>query len=554
MQLLYQKYVNEGFDENGVLNRFEIDPHGDFNFGYDVVDEMAKKAPNKTAMVWCNVAGEEKQFTFAEIARMSSKTAHYFRAQGIKKGDTVILMLKRHYQFWFCIVALHKIGAIVIPATHQLMVKDIVYRLDRASVKAIVCTPDDEVPARVEEAETKTKDHTLAHKFVVGGPRPGWHDFDQEVQMYPDVYERPTDDQNTRLDDTMLIYFTSGTTGMPKMVAHAFSYPLGHIITARHWHNVDPDGMHFTVADTGWGKAVWGKLYGQWMCETAVFVYDYDRFDAHAMLSVMEKHKITSFCAPPTIFRFFIHEDLEKYDLSSLTYATIAGEALNPEVFNRFKEITGIKLMEGFGQTETTLVVVNLVGMEPKPGSMGKPSPGFDVDIIDEQGNSVPAGESGEIVVRTDKGVPFGLFKGYHRDAELTEKAWHDDVYHTGDVAWRDEDGYYWYVGRTDDVIKSSGYRIGPFEIESVLMEHPAVLECAVTGYPDEIRGQVIKATIVLTKDYTPSEELKKDIQNHVKRLTAPYKYPRIVEFVEELPKTISGKIRRTEIRGDEKK
>ncbi len=554
MEYLYQKYCTEHFDENGTLDKFEVNPHGDFNFGYDIVDEMAKKAPDKPAMVWCNEAGVSRTFTFSDISKLSAKTANYFKAKGIKKGDTVILMLKRHYQFWYCIVALHKIGAIVIPATHQLMTKDIVYRLDRASVKAVVCTPDDDVPSRVEEAQGLSKDQTLAHKFVVGGPREGWYDFDKEVETYSDVFERPTDDQNTKLDDTMLIYFTSGTTGMPKMVAHAFSYPLGHIITARHWHNVDPDGLHFTVADTGWGKAVWGKLYGQWMCETAVFVYDYDRFDAHAMLSVMEKNRITSFCAPPTIYRFFIHEDLNKYDLSSLKYATIAGEALNPEVYNRFREITGLKLMEGYGQTETTLTVVNLFGMEPKPGSMGKPSPGFDVDIVDEEGKTVPAGESGEIVVRTDQGVPFGLFKGYHRDEELTKKAWHDNLYHTGDVAWRDEDGYFWYVGRTDDVIKSSGYRIGPFEIESVLMEHPAVLECAVTGFPDEIRGQVIKATIVLTKEYTPSDALKKEIQNHVKHLTAPYKYPRIVEFVEELPKTISGKIRRSEIRGDEQK
>ena len=548
MQGLNLQYVNEQYDANGTLVKYSLNVPDDFNFGYDIVDEMARLEPDKRAMVWCNPAGEEHVFTFADIKRYSDKTANVLRGLGIRKGDMVMLILRRHYEFWFSIVALHKIGAVVIPATNLLTTKDLAYRFNAAGVKAIICTSDGQVSDYVDEAQKESP--SLKVKVLVQGEKPGWVSFTQAVEAADEHFERPTGAEATRVTDPMLSYFTSGTSGLPKLVCHDFSYPLAHIITAKQWHNVDPDGLHLTVAETGWGKAVWGKLYGQWIMEAAVFVYDFEKFDPADLLSKIEKYRITTFCAPPTIYRFFIKQGMEGYDLSSLKYATIAGEALNPEVFNRFYEFTGLKLMEAFGQTETTVTVGNLRGMEPKPGSMGKPSPLYDVDIVDEDGNPVPAGEVGEIVLHTTEGKKQpGLFIGYYRDPERTRAAWHDGLYHTGDTAWRDEDGYFWYVGRTDDVIKSSGYRIGPFEIESVLMEHPAVLECAVTGTPDPVRGQVVKATIVLMKGYEPSEKLTKEIQNYVKHQTAPYKYPRVIEYVESLPKTISGKIRRVAIR-----
>lgn len=547
MQGLHKKYVNETYDQKGLLKTFSLNAPDDFNFAYDVVDEMARLEPNKTAMTWCNEKGEEHVFTFADIKKYSDKTANFLKSKGIKKGDMVMLILKRHFEFWFSIIALHKLGAVAIPGTCLLTTKDLVYRFNAAGLKGIICTGDGEVSDFVDEAQAESP--TLKLKVLVHGHKDGWESFTDCVNAADEHFERPTGDEKTKLTDPMLVYFTSGTSGLPKMVCHNFAYPLAHIVTAKHWHNVDPEGLHLTVAETGWGKAVWGKLYGQWLMEAAVFVYDFDKFNPADLLEKIQKYRITTFCAPPTIYRFFIKEGIDGYDLSSLKYATIAGEALNPEVFNKFYQYTGLKLMEAFGQTESTVLIGNFIGMEPKPGSMGKPSPLYDVDLLDEDGNPVATGEVGEIVVNTKNGAPHGLFMGYYRDEKRTAEAWHAGYYHTGDTAWRDEDGYFWYVGRTDDVIKSSGYRIGPFEIESVLMTHPAVLECAITGAPDPIRGQVVKATIVLTKKYKPSDELAKEIKDFVKHQTAPYKYPRIVEFVDELPKTISGKIRRVEIR-----
>ena len=543
MKDFYKQFCREAFDENGHLTEFEVTAAPDFNFAYDVVDRIAELEPNRRAMIWTNEAGEEKIFTFRQMSDYSTRAANLFASYGIGKGDTVMLILKRNYQFWFAILGLHKLGAIAIPATNLLTTKDIVYRFEAASVKAIVCTSQCNVHAYIDEAEKKLGIEVL--KFSAMGHFDNYINFDEEIEKQPATMERVP----VTAEDGMLMYFTSGTTGQPKMVLHGYDYPLGHIITGVHWHNVDPDGLHLTLAETGWGKAVWGKLYGQWLAGTGIFVYDFDKFVPHDILRMIEKYRITTFCAPPTIFRFLIKEGIANFDLSSLRYATVAGEALNEEVFNKFKEITGLSLMEGFGQTETTLTIANLYGSTPKPGSMGRPSPLYNVDLVDEDGNSVGEGEVGEIIVRAsrEKHQP-GLFLGYYRDEENTAKAWRGGYYHTGDTAYRDEDGYFWYVGRTDDIIKSSGYRIGPFEVESVLMEHPAVLECAVTGTPDPIRGQVVKATIVLTSKYEASEELKKEIQNFVKKTTAPYKYPRVIEFVSELPKTISGKIRRVEI------
>lgn len=545
---IYQKYCKETFF-NGLLENFEAVVPDNFNFAYDVVDEIAKADPDRRAMLWCNPQGEEREFTFGDMMKYSNKAANLFTSYGIKKGDFVGLVMKRHYQFWFALLGLHKIGATALPGPILLTKKDYIYRFNYADVTACVCTADGEVTANVEAALSEMPQ--VKNKFIVRGERDGWINFDDELEKQSDEFERV----ETVVTDPMLIYFTSGTTGMPKMVYHDYAYPMGHIITAKHWHKVNPDGLHLTISDTGWMKSMWGKIYGQWFMEAAVFVYDFDSFVPAKVLELFEKYRITTFCAPPTMFRFFIQEDLSKYDLSSLEHACIAGEALNPEVFNQFYDATGLKLMEGFGQTETTLLILNQVGMEPKPGSMGKVSPAYDVAIVDENNNAVPAGTTGEIVVRVDnckRGC--GLFHGYHKDAEKTAEVWYDGLYHTGDQAWMDEDGYLWFVGRVDDVIKSSGYRIGPFEIESVLMEHPAVVECAITGAPDPIRGTVVKATIVLRSDYAPTDELKKELQDYVKNQTAPYKYPRIVEFVAELPKTFSGKIRRVEIREDSEK
>ena len=524
-----------------------------FNFGYDVVDAWAAEQPDKLAMLWTNDKGREERFTFAKMKEMTDRTASYFQSLGIEKGDRVMLILKRNYEFWFSIVALHKIGAVVIPATHLLTKKDIVYRNNMAGTKAIVCCGDPLILEHV--ASSKAESPTLERMISVGPEVPeGFEDFQKGIENAA-PFVKPA--QVNTNDDVMLIYFTSGTSGEPKMVAHSFTYPLGHITTAAYWHNLTPNDLHLTVADTGWGKAVWGKLYGQWIVGACVFVYDHEKFTPSDMLQMIEKYKVTTFCAPPTIYRFFIKEDLSKYDLSNLRWITTAGEALNSAVFDTMKKITGLNIMEGFGQTETTLSIGTFPWMTPKPGSMGIPNPAYDVDILTPDGRKAEDGEQGEIVIHTNNGRPLGLFKEYFRDPQRTAEVYSDNgtTYHTGDIAWRDEDGYLWFVGRTDDVIKSSGYRIGPFEVESALMTHPAVVECAVTGVPDPVRGKVVKATIVLGRGYEPSDDLVKEIQNHVKKTTAPYKYPRIIEFVKELPKTISGKIRRVEIRkNDEEK
>lgn len=544
MENLYKQFCTEGFDENGVLNYFKVNCPPNFNFAYDVVDKIAECEPNRRAMVWTDVHGAEKTFTFEDMSKASNRVANMLVANGIKKGDAVILILKRHYEFWFSILALHKIGAVAIPATNLLTTKDIVYRKEKASIKGIICSGTCDISDYVDEAEKKCGKFDV--KVLARRKKEGWLNFDEEFEKYPDTFERIQNDAN----DNMLAYFTSGTTGNPKLVMHSFSYPLGHIITSKYWQCTVPTGLHLTVAETGWGKAAWGKIYGQWLTASGLFVYDFDKFVPHDLLEMIGKYKLTTFCAPPTIFRFLIKEGMDAEKLSSLTHVTIAGEALNDEVFNRFYEVTGLKLMEGFGQTESSVLVGNLNHMEPKPGSMGRPSPLFDVRIVDEDGNEVEDGVVGEIVVHPRDNQPiYGLLKEYYNEPEKNAEIWRGGIYHTGDTAYRDEDGYFWYVGRTDDVIKSSGYRIGPFEVESVLMQHPAVLEVAVTPAPHPIRGQVVKATIVLTSHYSPSEELKTELQNFVKKMTAPYKYPRIIEFVPELPKTISGKIKRNDIR-----
>ncbi len=547
---MLEKYLSQTHYESyeDFIARFRITIPEGFNFSYDVVDTWAARSPEKRALVWCDERGNEAFFTFGQLKYYSDKAANVFRALGIGKGDPVMLILKRRYEFWFCILALHKLGAICIPATHLLTAKDIAYRNQAADTRMIVSVNEPEVVEQVEAATQQAAFPIL--KVLVGGSRPGWHDFNAGLEAAPADFARPVGDEATRNSDISLLYFTSGTTGMPKMVRHDFAYPLGHILTAGYWQNVSADGLHLTVADTGWAKAAWGKLYGQWLCGSAVFVYDYGKFVPKNLLSVISRYGVTTFCAPPTIYRYFIKEDLRAYDLSKLRYCAVAGEPLNPEVYARFLEMTGIRLMEGYGQTELTVTIGTFPWMEPKPGSMGKPAPGYDIGLIDEHGTPCEVGEEGQIVVYTRNGLPPGMFGGYYRDEALTRKVWHDGVYYTGDMAWRDEDGYFWFVGRADDVIKSSGYRIGPFEVESALLTHPAVMECAITAVPDEDRGQIVKASVILTKKYSPSEQLAAELQDHVKKVTAPYKYPRIVEFVTELPKTISGKIRRVEIRG----
>jgi acetyl-CoA synthetase len=581
--LLGRYLSRKDFDsyEDFFANYYEgFSPHipEDFNFAYDVADELARIKPGETALVWCDEKGAEAIFTYADMKDLSDKAAGVLSAAGIGKGDPVMLILKRRHEYWPVLLALHKLGAIAIPATHLLTTKDMVYRCEAADVAGIICVDDEQVMLHVDEAETRIKRNAgngagpgLRYKAFVrsvhtdpgkdiealaaknssaamgeAGQAVPWDDLNALIEK-AGGFDRPP--QVNTNDDIMLLYFTSGTTGMPKMVRHNFAYPLGHIITARYWQCVEPGGLHLTVADTGWAKAAWGKIYGQWICGSTVFVYDYDRFVPSAMLGVISKYRVTSFCAPPTVYRFFIKEDLSKYDFSALKHCAVAGEPLNPEIYEQFKAMTGISLREAYGQTELTVTMATYPWLEPKPGSMGKPSPGYDIDLIREDGSSCEMGEEGQIVVYTDKRRPAGMFGGYYRDEALTASVWHDDVYYTGDMAWRDEDGYYWFVGRSDDVIKSSGYRIGPFEVESALHEHPAVLECAVTGVPDPDRGTAVKATVVLAKGWVASEELKLELQNHVKKITAPYKYPRIVEFVTELPKTISGKIRRVQIR-----
>lgn len=540
-KLICEKFVECKEDENGVLNSVEFKNTDSFNFGFDVVDAIAEKYPEKLAMIHLDKNKVERRFTFLDIKKQSARCANYFLSLGIKKGDKVMLVLKRHYQFWFAMIALHKIGAIAIPATYQLREHDFIYRFNAAGVSAIICTSDGDCAEIVDKVQGECP--TLKLKVLVGGQREGWRDFDSEYGFFKSSFRRTPDTPSG--DEPALMFFSSGTTGNPKMVEHKHTYGLGHFLTARYWHNCEPDGLHFTISDTGWGKSLWGKLYGQWMCEGAVFVYDFERFQAHDLLPLFAQYQITTFCAPPTMLRMMIKEDLTKYDFSSVRHMTTAGEALNPEVAMQFKKATGLEIMEGFGQTETTLTVGNFRGTKVKLGSMGKPSPQYKVKIVDPDGVEVAPGETGEIVIDIRDGAPVGLFTEYYRDKEKTEEVMHDGFYHTGDTAWRDEDGYFFYVGRVDDIIKSSGYRIGPFEVESVIMELPYVLECGVSACPDPVRGQVVKASIVLTKGTEPTEELKKEIQNYVKAHTAPYKYPRVVVFRDELPKTISGKIRR---------
>jgi acetyl-CoA synthetase len=541
---------------------FSVKVPENFNFAWDVMDRLAAEKPNERALLWCDEKGAEAEYTYGDIKRHSNQAANVLQKAGIGKADPVMLVLKRRYEYWPVLLALHKLGAIAIPATHLLSTKDIIYRCQAADIVAIIAVDDPDLISRVDEAEAKIKEEsgkcTLRYKAFtrsVHTPKEAkfsgtWADFSVLSAAAADSFARPSN-VNTN-SDIMLLYFTSGTTGLPKMVRHDWSYPLGHIVTAKYWHQVFPGGLHLTVADTGWAKAAWGCIYGQWICGAAIFVYDYDRFVPQAMLEVLSRYKLTSFCAPPTIYRFFIKEDLSKYDFSSLKNCVVAGEPLNPEIYEKFLAGTGIKLRECYGQTELTVTLCTYPWLEPKPGSMGKPSPGYDIDLLKEDGSVCRMGEEGQVVVRTGKRKPAGMFSGYYRDEKLTQSVWHDDIYFTGDIAWKDEDGYFWFVGRCDDVIKSSGYRIGPFEVESAILEHPSVLECAVTGVPDPDRGMVVKATLVLAQGYSPSEELKKELQNHVKRTTAPYKYPRIVEFVSELPKTISGKIRRVQIRDED--
>ena len=539
--LLCEKFVECTETENGVLKDVKFKNTESFNFGFDCVDAIAEKYPEKLAMIHLDKNKTERRFTFLDMKKESARCANYFLSLGIRKGDKVMLVLKRHYQLWFAMLALHKIGAIAIPATYQLREHDFVYRFNAAGVKAIVCTSDGDCAEIVDKVQPECP--TLTLKVLVGGQREGWKDFDSEYGLFKSSFRRTPDTPSG--DDPALMFFSSGTTGNPKMVEHKHTYGLGHFLTARYWHCCEPDGLHFTISDTGWGKSLWGKLYGQWLCEGAVFVYDFERFHASDLLPLFAKYQITTFCAPPTMLRMMIKEDLSRYDFSSVRHMTTAGEALNPEVAMQFKKSTGLEIMEGFGQTETTLTVGNFGGTKVKLGSMGKPSPQYKVMIVDPDGNEVPTGETGEIVIDISEGSPVGLFTEYYRDEEKTREVMHDGFYHTGDTAWRDEDGYFFYVGRVDDIIKSSGYRIGPFEVESVIMELPYVLECGVSACPDPVRGQVVKASIVLTKGTEPTEELKKEIQDYVKAHTAPYKYPRVVVFRDELPKTISGKIRR---------
>lgn len=527
---------------------YKVNIPEDFNFGFDVVDAWAEADKNKKALVWCNDHGEEKTFTFSDISRLSNKTANYFRSLGIKKGDVVMMILRRRWEYWICATALHKVGAVLIPGSLQLTKKDIVYRGNSAEVKAIICVNDDFVINQVEASEKEIP--TLENKIVVGEPREGWRFFEDEIEPFSDKFARPTGNQATNWNDIMLVYFTSGTTGMPKMVQHNFAHPLGHIVTAKYWQMVQENKLHMSVSDSGWAKFGWGKIYGQWICGAIIFAYDMDKFIPAKLLEVISKYKITTFCAPPTMYRFMLQEDLKKYDLSSIQRCCTAGEPLNPEVIKKWQEYTGHFIYEGFGQSEGSVLLANFQWFEPRLGSTGKPSPIYDIHLVDKDGNDVKTGEEGSIVVMDVKNhPPVGLFTGYYKNPEMTEEKLLGKFYNTDDMASCDEDGYYCFIGRDDDVIKCSGYRIGPFEVESALLEHPSVVECAITGAPDPIRGQVVKATVVLAAGYTPSEELKKELQNHVKRVTAPYKYPRVIEFVDELPKTLGGKIKRGQIR-----
>ena len=560
---LAHKYLekSEFTSYEDFCNNLKIKIPENFNFAYDIIDEYARIEPERLALVWCNDNGEERFFSFGELKKWSDKTANFLKQQGIGKGDKVMLILRRRYEFYFVAFALAKIGAVYIPSTNQLTEKDIIYRNNAASIKMIIAYNQPDIVQHVEKSIDKSS--TLEKIVLVGVNENGssnsydnhekWLDFDNCVESASEQWTRPIDKKATNNHDLMIIYFTSGTTSMPKMAAHDFTYPLGHIVTAKYWQRVQEGGLHLTLADSGWAKFGWGKLYGQWICGAVQFVYDMDKFEPCKLLEKMEKYNLTTFCAPPTVYRFMLQHDLKKYNLSSIKHCSTAGEPLNPEVYNRFLSETGLPIMNGFGQSETTVMVANFEWLNTQPGSMGKPNPAYDIDVVDQDGNSCPAGVEGELVVRgVDKNKPAGLFCGYYKDEETTKKVWHDNTYHTGDVVYRDEYRVLWFIGRVDDVIKASGYRISPFEVESALIEHPAVVECAVTGAPDRIRGTVVKATIVLSKGYIPTKELEKEIQGYVKRVTAPYKYPRIIEFVDELPKTISGKIKRAEIRHED--
>lgn len=536
----------EDFKKNYKVNIPE-----NFNFGFDIVDEWAKQDENKKALVWCNDHDEEKIFTFKDISLLSNKTANYFKSIGIKKGDVVMMILRRRWEYWVCAVALHKLGAVTIPATLQLTKKDIVYRANAAKARAIVCINDDFV---IEQAEKALPDSpTIHHHIVVGEKREGWDFFEEEIEKQSDVFERPTGDEATNKDDVMLVYFTSGTTGMPKMIQHSFSHPLGHIVTAKYWQQVQENKLHMSVTDSGWAKFGWGKIYGQWICGAVIFAYDMDKFVPAKLLEKMAKYKLTTFCAPPTMYRFMLLEDVASYDLSSIQHWATAGEPLNPEVNNKWFGFTGHNIYQGFGQSEGSVLMADFQWDDIKIGSTGKPSPLYDIKLLDSDGNEVGIGEEGSICVMDVKNnPPAGLFTGYYLNQEMTDKLLLGKYYDTCDMAWQDSEGYYWFVGRNDDVIKCSGYRIGPFEVESAMLEHDAVVECAITGAPDPVRGQVVKATVVLKKEYQPSPELIKELQDHVKKSTAPYKYPRIIEFVDEIPKTFSGKIKRAMIRHED--
>ncbi|MBQ9910639.1 MAG: AMP-binding protein [Lachnospiraceae bacterium] len=536
---IYRKYIEDKTDENGTPVSITFKNTEHFNFAFDLVDALSYREPNKLAMLYVGPDGKDKRFTFTDMRHESSKCANYFKSLGIKKGDRVMLVLKRHYQFWFAMLGLNKLGAIAIPATNQLLSHDFEYRFNAAGVNTLICTADGDVARQAEIAMENCPQ--VKNRLIVNGTREGWRTFDEEYKLFSSHFLRTEDAPGG--DDLMLMYFTSGTADYPKIAMHNYKYPLGHFHTAKYWHAVNPDGLHFSISDTGWAKAMWGKLYGQWLCEAATFVYDFDRFDAAKILPMFAKYHITTFCAPPTMLRLMVKQDISKYDLSSVEHMTTAGEALNPEVYRQFEKATGLQILEGFGQTESTMIIGNMVGASHKIGSMGKPAPIYDVDLVDPEGHTVPDGEVGEIVINIKNGIPNGLAVGYYNDEEKTAETWKDGIYHTGDTAWRDEDGFFWYVGRVDDVIKSSGYRIGPFEIESVIMELPYVLECGVSAAPDEIRGQVVKASIVLIPGVEGTEELKKEVQDYVKTHTAPYKYPRIVVFRDSLPHTTSGKI-----------
>ena len=540
---IYRQFIDRKV-EDGLLKEISFKGEEQFNFAFDIVDALGRQQPEKLAMLHLSEDGTERRFTFRDMKKESARVANYFKAMGIRRGDRVMLVLKRHYQYWFAVLALHKLGAVAIPATNQLLEKDFAYRFQAGKVKAILCTADGDVADAVDAAAVQCPG--LQYKILVGGKKAGWHDFDEEYSLYSSHFARNEDAPCG--SDPMLMFFTSGTSGYPKLAAHNYKYPLGHFITAKYWHRVNPDGLHLTISDTGWAKSSWGKLYGQWLCEAPIFVYDFDRFDAEKILPLFAKYHITTFCAPPTMYRMLAKQDLSRYDLSSIEHASTAGEALNPEVYRQFMKATGLPILEGFGQSESTLIIGNLNGSSHKLGSMGKPVPLYDVHLLDAEGNEAEPGENGEICINIANGLPCGLAYAYEGNEEVTKETWRDGFYHTGDLAWKDEDGFYWYVGRADDVIKSSGYRIGPFEIENVIMELPYVLECGVSAAPDPVRGQVVKASIVLVKDFVGTEQLKKQIQDYVKSRTAPYKYPRIVEFKESLPKTTSGKIIRKKL------